>query len=1053
MVRAMRVSRVCAALEALRAPGGRQYQGGRYRCLRLGEQRSLWYGLRVVVLLALVLAGLGRAEAAQTTATYQPLDIPLDRLSLGLDPQTGTIHHLVQRETGATISRGHGGIYLTDGNSRAELFSRRLFDLHRQGDTLAFDSDYGDPQIRVRHHLQSRGGAVWWSVAITNTGPAVRLLEVRLGLPIHFPPGRPWKYWDGYDHHSLSPAAPVYQECTAQANLVALNALPSNPKKAKQPQLPFGRNLILGNVCVFPLNCLWTEDFGLALGVSPMLPVSYYAGGVQPSQSTYDSFYYALKFVVYPGKTEEQTFVLFDFRGRGGYRAALKKYYTLFPQAFTKRPNLAPQVALPATGGNLPLLAAVERHQLWDLWAEFCRRYFIGWMWLYAPFVEPGEWVPRAESYVPARWEQKLQFQEKAAAGATAVPTAESWLDQVAHLLAQAQRTITVGWYINPQRCSVRLAHEHYPEAIIHRWHLPLAYRQPRGVTNEPQYSMFAYGTSFGEATQRDIRTILTRLQAGGIAFDNALAFEHYTGAGLGTRPGQAFRDGQPYMVNNLAYRHLQEFVHQFGPDRNGHRPAVFTNVPFNIATAMFTDACLIEYHPYPPANMVNSFAALRYLLGPEKSISFKVHGRSHPDKMGPGQAAAPTPDLEQIYNQRLHSHLALFRWGAFPRISEALGDADTIAALPLLLDLQAAGWEPEPGVRAAGQQVWVERFGAAWPSFLTIINHTSRPATDTLVLEGPLGSGWHFYEAVYGDELLSFVDQCQSKIRLQIRPVWLSVARCFLQVEPAQQVRTAQARVHHHTENGRRVDRISLTLSEPTSAVLKMFVGAQATDIRCLLNGQPVAMEVAAGVVSGRAELGRQNEIVVSYLAAVPCYPNEEALLACEFSTGPEPRFTITIAEASLQEAAKLIQTYFSYFALADDFERFYQSNGRTAPPDRRTVRPVPVEIRGAEPAPGHSIVLRVNPQLATAGSIRISCQEAWCRIYVEGRSHDALNGTVRHFLRLLDRKYARWGYDAVFQRFWDKPGMLAEGPKGWRRFGWQEFIEYQKTHGVVKP
>jgi hypothetical protein len=1004
------------------------------------------------VLLVVLLGLFQQAETNTFSVSDRSFTMKIEPLAAQFNLKDGSISKLLDFRSRTKISQGTGGIYLIDGENGKELYPKRVHLQRVSANSISLSVDYGQPNLIITYDIRATSKGALWSVIIENKSNRTRLFEVRLGLPVDFDAAK-YLYWDGFDHHYDSPASPSFHRCSSASNIHAINALPTMRKNGKRPKYPFSKNMIRGNVCIFPMTCIWSKDFGIAIGASPFTPISYYTGGVQPALSSYESFYYALKFVINPWAKEKQTFALYGFKARAGYRSALKRYYDLFPEAFKIQEDSPPSIQMPATGGYLSTLSQLYESDLGDLWAEFCRRYNVGWMWLYAPFQEVGEWFPNRNGYSVENW--KRQQKSKSITKDNKVSrsiysehmkTYDEFLAYLPKIIAYAQKSIPIGWYIIPQRCSKNIADRDYRDSIVYRWGTRIPYFMRRGgVTGHPQYTVCALDTSFGDKTKEDLRRILKIAGPAGISFDNPLAFEHFVGNGYLKSSGRAFRDGTPYVVNNLAYRELERFVHDIdSPNSTGYKPLVFSNNPLNIASAMYTDASLTEYHPYYPADMVNSFAMLRYMLGPHKTISYKVHGGALNRDIVRKWDFKKHP-LEEVYNDRLHSLLALFRWGALPRISEGMGSSDIVDAIPTLLLLNRAGWEPEPMFDFYGDRLWVERFGSGLTTYISVINHTEEPFEENLALDAQFGKGLYFFESIYGDPMDSLIEKGSSKISLSIHPVWLSVVRCFMNFFPQLNSVTGTASVTHSYEGGRRIDTIALRLSENTFAKFTLPLEGEVRDVKIIINGETAESVADKKIVRSSGHLREENTIEASYIEEIQIDPDPKSILDCDFLNENQINFTVSVNESLLMALSRKIENYFLYFTQAEEFERFYLSNGRTPPPAKVTFASLPVHMGEHRNFP-IIVKLSVDSNLRTKGriSVRRDGDTKW--VEIEGRNTDDLGKAVHSFLSLLDIKYMRFGYDGVFKRSPLYAGSLAPGGVEFKRLGWIQYLDYKK-------
>jgi hypothetical protein len=93
-----------------------------------------------------------------------------------------------------------------------------------------------------------------------------------------------------------------------------------------------------GKMSLYPLAAVWNERTGLALGLDMDYPAQYrlvYHAGTKQFFIAYD-FGLAKDTMKLPGGAAFR-FVLYGFDPRWGFRAALEKYYHIFPQHFAKR--------------------------------------------------------------------------------------------------------------------------------------------------------------------------------------------------------------------------------------------------------------------------------------------------------------------------------------------------------------------------------------------------------------------------------------------------------------------------------------------------------------------------------------------------------------------------------------------------------------------------------------------------------------------------------------------------------------------------------------------
>jgi len=843
-----------------------------------------------------------------------------------------------------------------DGESGQEVFPSRARVAQGEGRTLSLSLKANEPALAIDGQIRPGGSASRWDISVANHGDRLRLIELRLGLPLLL--SGDWQYWDGYDGDVID-AGPT-RPCNRGSNLYACNAAPTvrrgdDPSAAPRSWIKWHR---LGNLAVFPLNAIYSKDVGIALGVSPERPLSYYAGGVQPTASPREAFYYAVKLVIDPGKTERCTFVLFGFEPTYGYREAIETYYRVFAPIFGLRDGLDPRVLWPATGTYLGVHENIANHGLTTLWREHCRRYHIGWTWLYAPFQRAGDFWVDSDTFGFEHWRRPSEASARSAG---------EYQRRMVEANRAARAGCAVGYYVIPQRCNVALADATYPQSHIVRID-GRVHKGGTGVLGWPLSTMFAMNNPFGRNCDKELQQILRHAHVDGIAFDNAFAHEMHVGLGMAESQGRAFYNGKPYVLNHLAYFHLMKQVRETNARTpGGFRPTIFSNGAYNIFSAQATDVGLIEYHPYPPAKVPGRFAALRYLLGPHKPISFKVHGRTKPGHILDTKPVS-ADEIEIQMNLRLHSLLALLRWGAYPRIREALGSADLIDALPVLVALREAGWQPVPAVKG-GDGLWIERFGSGMDTHLVVINPTERRFSGALSLDlDEMCIPPTPFERVYGDgDLDCRIDGDQTHLHITVSPVWFQVLR---------------------------VKRV-----RPTP---------------------------------------------VQFL------PNEDTVLALPYVQDNKPNVAVVAIPHSppaIRECVDQIRAYFLYLQLAETFEKWFQTNGRTPVPDQSSG--TPIESLVISEMPTTKVVIEIGlpkttePVIEVVGASRVRLMPA---------SKGGPAAPTAAFLRLLDRRFRRFGYDGWLETYPPGAGQLAPGGHPFRRHGWNRFLKLMQERSRVK-
>lgn len=945
--------------------------------------------------------------------------VELNQVSIYMNKKNAEIAKIDDRLTGKPVSKDAGGFYLIDGKNRMELYAKNA-EFERQKDNiLRAKIDYGDPSLQVVVKIECRDSIVMQTVQIKNLSEEKRFLEVRFSLPIDFS-SYGWEYWDGFD--GFNPDQNVYG-ISNTSNIYAINASPviwKMDKKEHEKKLR-ADNLILGNVFMFPINCVFNNNYGFAIGLDPDYVQSYYSGGVQPVLSSYESFYYSLKFVIDGNSSVEQAFVLYDFDPSYSYRAALDTYYKTFPSIFEKRSGIDPRFNLAGTQTNIVQHLEISEKQYQDYWLGFCLRYKIGWTWFYAPFQKTGIFWLSKENYDPQAWKNKRLRM---------LTDYEKYQELATSANSDIGKGSALSYYIIPQRCDSNVADERFHDSkVITPEGESLS--KNSGTLGEPVTTMFALGNSFGRHLEADIDEIMRSQSVDAIAFDNAFAHDPTVNF-TSSYSGRAFTNEKEIMRNYIAYHQLMSKVRSSAfRTVSGFKYAVVANNPWNYATAALTDVGHIEWHPWKPQSLFNSFGATRYLLGPHKKITYKFHGNR--------QAPKSKNEREYFLNQRLYGLLQCLRYGAMPRVREALGMPDVVSVLPLLKKISDAGWNPVSGVRADQEDLWIERFGEGLNGYIVLINPDNAPR----FLKGKLdekyyGKGVIVFQKVSGDGLYKgYSRQGVSSFEAELKPVWYQVLKARALIDD-ESVDGELAFRENLSENGGILD-ISFRSVSKSKIRIQISMPELIRSIIVKINGKSVPFSYNNDIIIIDSFLKDKNTIQITWQNIIQWDSDLQEVVS--FLNDASKGLSIVPSSSAMNlDGIKKIKNYLVYRSQSSHFDRWYVTSGRSQEP--KSISKAGVEITADIPKDysGKTIQLKIDPTLpGDSAYIKLLKDPPAKKILIRASNQKTLDSAIASVISMLNENPLSFGYDHLTDSFQNSAELYTLE----KRYSWKEFLD----------
>ncbi len=473
----------------------------------------------------------------------------------------------------------------------------------------------------------------------------------------------------------------------------------------------------------YPLAAIWNKSVGLALALDMTQPAQYrlvYHAGTQQFFIAYD--FALVKDTIHFPSCADFRLVCFRFDPQWGFRAALQKFYAIFPRQFTKRVRREglwmPFTDIAKVPGfadfgfafqeGAPNVAFDDQHDI----ASFV-------------YVEPMSYWIALPSEVPRTYESAMQVLTKDLAG---VRSAEQQ--------AMAAATLASGIHMADGQFSLYLVKAPWCDGGV----FTLNPDPDLAPSSELKFTK-------ASIMHREIAAAFKR---------NAPADTNVPNAGL----DGVYLDSLEMSATQLNYRreHFRTATVPLGFDREA-RPAqlmIFNTWKFarDIAAQMHREGKLM----FANAVLWNySFPApLLDVLGTE--VNWLPRGEYLPDSdavMNFRRALCyqkpycllMNTDYEQFTSERVEHYFqrCLFYgvWPGFFDQDAASKDPYWTSAkrwydrdralfkkyIPLFQRLTAAGWQPITAVACSNPQLWLERFGSSGQgtSYLTVFNNTSQ--------------------------------------------------------------------------------------------------------------------------------------------------------------------------------------------------------------------------------------------------------------------------------------------------------------------------------------
>lgn len=685
---------------------------------------------------------------------------------------------------------------------------------------LTVRQDFSAIKLNAVQRVSSKDDAIQWDVNLSNTSSEELWIQVRLELPVKAQPAD--SYWDGFEARAVS-------------------AAPFSNKEMQD---------------VFPVSMLSGKDYGFAVGVTPAPDVSFLENGMNKK----GTIYYMTRFVVFPGKSENITFVLYPVKPILGSRDAVHGYYRRFPAAFEPFPGVDPRL----TDGRRTDAKTVTVYTMDEKRALMAQQWYGGYDWFYCPYFRDGDYVGRKEN-----WDMELSEGQK-----KALKTADDrgsyyrsdWEKLHKSRLelfrnADLRGNVTAAFY-TLNHIEVGLAKK---LGISKEYFFTLEDNGPLIKTNWTLphtfvYWIFPWASPYEKILRNDLPEVVKELNLNAFAHDLygiAPTTSVYRGKLDYHLPGWSYDEKGKFISLVIGHKREVEFVHSLR-NNEGRPVGMIGNGGGHIVSGFALDASISEQRMTELCKKdVLAREFNRRLLFGHKPVF--QHGYNSGILLGdivPWETMTPE-ECRAVYDDFIRDYLIyLYQAGLTPSSSMSSPFEVIGRELPTMLEVMARGFEPASA--CIGNPVLQRvRYGAGIGAAIVLSNRSSEPVnTEELLIPKYLGETGVAIPSVYKGGSLAFTfDANGTKFPIAI-PFMESKVVAAPVVLRTKQALAGSGTCITEIEQTKRSYRISMDLKSATE--VKIAVGANTgfEPGKIICNGKTVSADETVTLQAGKNEL-----------------------------------------------------------------------------------------------------------------------------------------------------------------------------------------------------
>jgi hypothetical protein len=867
---------------------------------------------------------------------------------------SGIFELVLSRQNGRSEK---GGLNIVEGASATRISLANATDWEIQPNSVSFKLAEESKELETKQVFEiCAGNTIKLFLSFKNNGNRERLLQPGYSV---FLPGQNLKWWDGRS------------ECK-----------PHDPELTPE-----------GILLQFPASAAYDVNNGVAIGLDPHQLLSTFMIGARPEKGGL-LISFATRIVLDEGQSFTLPLCLFSFKPNFGYFDAVQRIHDLYPDLFNPTQGIRPLML--QGGGGYVFGSRATRH----LQPEVCRRFCLGWDWIYCPGIIPGYWYTEKDDYDPT---MGYPYETDKNDIVTTGRSFEQYHTDLHDRISAGDLSTTTTYYMIPQAADVRVLKK-YPDSVLMGPEGPTTLKMKNWVRNNSEVTgMYPWGNSYGNSVTKQIGQVAADFAPSAIGFDMTdCSDKHYGGAAISQESARAWDDKGVYAATQVALAHLADVIHQ--QRVSGYTMGAVFNVPWTIFTATRCDASLFERPPYI---WVDKIEPSRFLVG-HKPVTW-------------WQALTPEKILknwEQLEPNQLRSgitgiykyvRLMSLRYGTYPWVpGQEFGSKDLVDVMPVLSELNRQGWQAVPAVKGA-DGLWLSRYGKGIDTFIAVGNSNRKSCQAKLALYPEyLGVGYFLFSDYKGNPIKTSYSENSTDLDLGVLDSHSdAIARALVQILPDEMHRNVKiAGEAKCSWQALRIGSVEAAFiaNQNQAGRLRIRLPIDAQPQEMILNGKICNYVLEDGAVSYTGRIPSECNLILKYKPKVVVECEKQDVLAFPFVGGNTPS-TIQISENASEKdmfTANRLSAYFEYYQremitpTVNCWDLVKSGNNVTA-----------ISIIRSGPSVTKTPVVKLQSDKET----KISLSQDRQTLIIAGPTEQDRENAMLRLLSILDEKYVFYG------------------------------------------
>ncbi len=719
------------------------------------------------------------------------------------------------------------GIRLRNGKTLDELVPDHE-DLKSPNGVLTLCQEFSNLKLRAEQRVSVKNDALQWEVTLNNASTEELWIEIKLDLPAKNQPTD--HYWNGFEERAVS----------------------ATPFLRKEMQ------------DTFPVTLFYGPDHGLAVGVPPSPETSFLQNGLGKD----GRMFYTTRFVVFPGKSECITFLLYVVKPMLGARDAVHGYYRRFPAAFEPFPGVDPRLVDGRRTDALQLghyAGGIKNANQ----AVMASQWYAGTEWFFTPFYRDGDYVGRKEYWdLQLSVGQQKRMREQTDRGSFDRTDWDRFhKTRIARFRDADLRGNYAPAFFTLNHVEVELAkklgitdyaYSRTGNGVLKdcNWTLPYTI----------VYFLYPWATPYESILRRDLPEVVKELNLSVFAHDlYAEQSKGYRGELDYYLPGWSYDEEGKFIGLPIGHRREADFIHALR-NNDGRPLGLLVNGGGHLISGFTPDAAISEMRMTEIKNpKVREADINRRLMMGHKPLF--QHGYNSGILLGdivPWESLPPG-QCRAVYDDFVRDYLIyLYQAGLTPCFSMSSAFEVIGNELPTLLEVMGRGFEPASAC-VGNPTLERVRYGAVLGAVVVLSNRSSDLVrTEERFIPKYLGETGVVLPAEYRGGELKFTFDANGTVFPLSVPFMESKLVSFPIALRTNQVLAGSGRCETVIEPVRRTYRIMLELKTPADVLVAVGpnTGFELGSVSC--NGKSVTAEDNVPLAAGK------NELIVETVSAI---------------------------------------------------------------------------------------------------------------------------------------------------------------------------------------